>query len=86
MIATHKIKKNGRWYYAGEEIDSSSVDFMNPPEESDKESEVQTYTKTDIHRMSVDNLRSLATEQGIDGTDEMNGSDIKKLLIERMGL
>ena len=31
MIATHNIKIGGRWYKAGEEI-NSSADFMNTPE------------------------------------------------------
>lgn len=80
MIATHKIKKNGRWYYAGEEIDSSPVDSVKFSEENNE----PEYTKTDIHRMSVDKLRSLAAEQGIDGVEEMNGADIKKLLLEKI--
>lgn len=80
MIATHKIKKNGRWYYAGEEMDSSPVDSVKSSEENNE----PEYTKTDIHRMSVDKLRSLAAEQGIDGVEEMNGADIKKLLLEKI--
>lgn len=84
MIATHKIKKNGHWYYAGEEVDSSPVDSVNLPEEVSEQENETEYTKTDIHRMSVDKLRSLAVEQGIDGVEEMNGTDIKKLLLERI--
>lgn len=84
MIATHKVKKNGRWYYAGEEMDSSPVDSVNLSEEASEENNEPEYTRTDIHRMSVDKLRSLAAEQGIDGIEEMNGSDLKKLLIEKM--
>lgn len=84
MIATHKIKKNGRWYYAGEEIDSSPVGSVNLSEEISEENNEPEYTKTDIHRMPVEKLRSLAAEQGIDGVEEMNGADIKKLLLEKI--
>ena len=36
--------------------------------------------------MPVKELRELATEYGIDGAEYLNGSDIKKLLIEKMEL
>lgn len=81
MFATHSIKKNGRWYKAGEEMDSPA-EFMNPPEIL--EHEEKKITKTDIHRMPVEELRKLAEEQGIDGVEEMNGADIKKLLLEKI--
>lgn len=83
MVATHSIKLNGRWYKAGEEMDSPA-DFMNPsniPKQEEKK-----FTKTEIYQMPVKELRELATEQGIDGAENLNGSDIKKLLIEKMGL
>lgn len=36
--------------------------------------------------MPVKELRELATEYGIDGAEYLNGSDIKKLLIDKLGL
>ena len=42
------------------------------------------YTKTEINRMSVAELRDLAKENGIFDADEMNGSDLKKMLIEKL--
>ncbi|MBS5131807.1 MAG: hypothetical protein KHY96_01410 [Lachnospiraceae bacterium] len=83
MIATHTIKKDGRWYKAGEEMDSPA-DFMNQTEIPEQEE--KKFTKTEIYQMPVKELRELATEQGIDGAEYLNGSDIKKLLIEKMGL
>lgn len=44
------------------------------------------YTKTDINRMSKDELVTLAVEIGILGAEEMTGADIKKSLIEKFGL
>ena len=81
MVATHSIKKNGRWYKAGEEI-SSPADFMNQISEQEE----KKFTKTEIYQMPVKELRELATEYGIDGAEYLNGSDIKKLLIEKMEL
>lgn len=83
MIATYTIKKDGRWYKAGEEMDSPA-DFMNQTEIPEQEE--KKFTKTEIYQMPVKELRELATEQGIDGAEYLNGSDIKKLLIEKMEL
>lgn len=81
MIATHSIKHDGVWYKVGDEVpegNSNSVpsDFMNPPE----------YTKTEINRMSTADLKKLASENGIENATEINGGDLKKLLIEKFGL
>lgn len=79
MIYPYIVVKNGKWYKSGE----------NVPDDSENVSEArenQNYTKTEIHQMPVKELRELATEYGIDGAEYLNGSDIKKLLIEKMGL
>ena len=75
MIATHSIKHDGVWYKVGDEVpesNSNSVpsDFMNPPE--------TPYTKTEI--------KKLASGNGIENAAEINGSDLKKMLIEKFGL
>lgn len=44
------------------------------------------YTKTEINRMSTSDLQELATKEGIDGAEDMTGSELKKLLIEKFGL
>lgn len=81
MIATHSIKHDGVWYKVGDEVpesNSNSVpsDFMNPPK----------YTKTEINRMSTADLKKLASENSIENATEINGSDLKKMLIEKFGL
>lgn len=79
MIYPYIVVKNGKWYKSGE----------NVPDDSDNVSEArenQNYTKTEIHQMPVKELRKLAMEQGIDGAEYLNGSDIKRLLIEKMEL
>lgn len=55
------------------------ITFETKPEE-------KKYTRTDINRMSKDDLVSLATESGIEGAEEISGSDLKKALIEKFGL
>lgn len=44
------------------------------------------YTKTEIQRMSVDSLRILAKEVGIESPDEISGSELKKMLIHHFNL
>lgn len=58
------------------------------PSEEDKPSEEEKHTvsKTEINRMSTANLRTFATEQGIDNAEELTGAELKKLLIEKLGL
>ena len=42
--------------------------------------------KTEINRMSTADLKKLASENGIENAAEINGSDLKKMLIEKFGL
>lgn len=70
------VIKNGKWYEAGEEIPD-----IVPGEKSSG-----GYTKTEINRMSTADLQALAAEQGIDNAEELTGAELKKLLIEKLGL
>ena len=77
MIAQNIMKMNGKWYKAGEEIS------LAKPQEEVKQNQ---YTKTEINRMSTAELQTLALENGVDGSDEMTGAELKKILIEHFGL
>ena len=72
MIADHLMKVNGRWYKAGEEVSESPIEKPSP--------EKTRYTKTEINKMNVSELRRLAAEKGI------NGTDLKSYLISAFGL
>lgn len=78
MIYPYIVVKNGKWYKSGENVPDDSENVF--------ESGEKKITRTDIHRMPVEELRKLAMEQGIDGAEYLNGSDIKRLLIEKMEL
>ena len=77
MIAQNTMKMNGKWYKAGEEIS------LAKPQAEAKQNQ---YTKTEINRMSTAELQTLALENGVDGSDEMTGAELKKILIEHFGL
>ena len=81
MIATHFTKVNGKWYRAGQEI----PDFFDE-KMPENESEENHYTRTDINRMPVDELRKLAGETGISGAESLTGADIKKALFDVLGI
>ena len=44
------------------------------------------YTKREISRMPLSELKDLAKSEGFFGVDEMTGADIKKILIEKFNL
>jgi hypothetical protein len=44
------------------------------------------YTKTDIKRMPLDDLKTLATENGVEGASDMTGGELKQVLIKKFGL
>ena len=73
------VGKNGVWYPAGTEVPE---DTPNTKTENGQ----NQYTKTEINRMSTAELQTLALENGVDGSDEMTGAELKKVLIEKFGL
>lgn len=44
------------------------------------------YTKTDINRMPVSELRELAGKHGVEDPESMSGADLKEYLISKLGL
>ena len=67
---------------------SGSLNKQNKPLIKLVESEVKskTYTKTEINRMPASELKALAVEQEIENAEEKSGTELKKLLIEKMEL
>ena len=79
MIATHSIKANGKWHMAGDEISSAA------PEEK-AEINTKQYTKTEINRMSTEDLRQMALNTGVENAENMTGKELKEYLISVFGL
>lgn len=98
MKFDHKVKYNGKWYMPGEEIDgvekstSDFSEYMNPPEEPENELPFVTiprekaYTRTEINRMPASELKTLAKSYDVKNAEGMTGGDLKKVLIEKLGL
>lgn len=79
-----KNNKIGKPLIEMEENDFSKQ--MNLQETAFIEEKEDKYTKTDINRMSKDDLISLAIKVGIFGAEDKSGSDLKKELIEKFVL
>jgi hypothetical protein len=48
--------------------------------------EDKPYTKSEINRSNLAALKQIASEVGIDGADDKTGGELKKLIIEKLGL
>ena len=77
MVATHTMKINGKLYRSGEEIPS-------PGEKPVEKVEEKAISKSKIMTMKASDLRALASKNGIDNADEYTGSELKKMLIEKL--
>lgn len=72
------VNKNGIWYPAGAEV-PQEINIQEKKQE-------KKYTKTEISRMNVAELKELAIEIGVENASETSGSELKKILIEHFGL
>lgn len=72
MKFDHKVKHNGIWYEPFEEVPDTDVK--------------RTYTKSEIAKMPVNELRQLALTVGVEGAEEMNGTELKQYLLSVFGL
>ena len=79
MVFDHKVKRNGKWYLPGEEIEEEAVESASLPFG-------KQFTKTEINRMSVDELKSMARNTGLDGADDMTGASLKEYFIDLLNL
>ena len=48
--------------------------------------EERVYTKTEINRMPITDLKELASKSGIENAEELTGAELKKILIEKFEL
>lgn len=95
MKLKHMLYHNGKLYKTGDDAPQGYKDGVDAPSSSpvSQEEEIPftdttqpAYTKTDINRMSADDLRKLASEMGVDGADGISGAELKKILIDKLGL
>ena len=61
-------------------------DFSNGMNAVDVETEETTYTKSEINRMPIAELRKLADSNGVEDVKNKSGSELKKILIKHFGL
>ena len=66
-----------------QEIKEEPIPFSEGEAENVEE---KTYTKTEINRMNVAELREVAALVGIENAEEESGASLKKILISFFGL
>lgn len=70
------VNKNGVWYPAGDEVPTGDT----------VKKEEETYSKSEISRMSTADLKTLASTLGIEVTEESTGAKLKEEIIAKLGL
>lgn len=88
MKFNHRVKFNGILYEVGQDVpmeDKKAENKANIEQKTVVEKEVE-YTKTEINRMSTADLKKLAKSKGIDKAEDMNGAELKKVLIDKFDL
>lgn len=63
--------------------DEDFSQYMNAPENVIEE---RSYTKTEINHMSTADLKILAKKNDVENADECTGVELKKILIDKLGL
>lgn len=81
MIYPYIVVKDGVWYDAGSDVPETSR-----PGAEEVASGAAIHTKTEINRMSTDDLKALAISEGIDNAENMTGGALKEVLIAHFAL
>lgn len=83
MVAEFTVKRNGKWYHAGEQLPESQTENDDSEQTGSSELPFETpaYTKTEIMRMPVAQLRALAEQLSIEGATSLNGNELKEQII-----
>lgn len=87
MKYPYHVKHNGVDYAPFEEIPNDVVTpAVMDATERENDTVAVEYSKTDINRMPIADLRALAKAQGIEKSEVKSGGELKKNLIEKLGL
>lgn len=90
MKYPYAVTYNGITYKPNEEIPMDKpVDTVKETvveEAPAKEVKAFAYTKTDVNRMPIGDLKSVALEFGIENAETKSGAELKKELITKFGL
>lgn len=73
--------KQGKPLIALDKVKDDVIEIAD--EETVKENQ---FTKTEINRMPINELKSLAAANGVEGLVDMTGAELKRVLIEKFGL
>lgn len=98
MKFNHMVKVGNVYYPAGAEVPVGEPKKELPPKveevkeepkevvENKVEEPKANYSKRDIQRMTVAELQKVGKENGVVDADELNGAQLKSILIKQFGL
>lgn len=90
MIFPYRVKHDGVVYPAGFDVPIETVVVEIKEEKATPKEEVAktsySYTRSDIQKMTRDVAEPLAKELGVKNTEGKRLIDIKKLMIEKLGI
>ena len=78
MMVRHNQKAKAALFKAAKPVPVKK-EVVNEPKK-------EVYTKSDINTMNVAKLREVAKANGVEDVDDITGVELKKILIEKMGL
>lgn len=80
-----KLEKDGRNMEVRTDVQASAF-LSNGWKKVEQTKAKETYTKTDIMRMKLEDLKTLANEVGMTVEEEITGAKLKERIIEKLGL
>lgn len=94
MTHRHRKQREARYLASHKPPKPTKIDKVEKVEKVEeiptepKQVEIPTfdYNKSDINRMPLEKLRSVGSDVGIENVDEKTGGELKKLILEKLGL
>lgn len=85
MIHRHKVKKRMGAVKKTAPVSKPVAEETEKPV-AEEQPDDKKYTKSEINRSSTERLKEIATEVGIEDAESKTGGELKKLIIEELGL
>lgn len=86
MKHNYYVKHNGVLYTPGSEIpEGDTPKVVEETKEPAKTVEV-SYTRTQIQQMNGGNLRKVATELGVDFSEDSTNKELKQMIMGKLGI
>lgn len=86
MIYDHNVICGGIFYRAGRDVPAPSTVAKAEEKPAKVETSTKLYTKSEVLQMNNKALKELAKSEGIENAETLKGTELKGLLIKKLGL